>query len=290
MVSFPLFCAVVCHARLTRASRPVAAARIASSVCAPTGYAETAPAASRKPRSPPAISDQQSRRPARGHARSAGGNSATSRHRATTAPPIASAASTMRGSRRRAAASIEKPKRRRAAPDQRQRAAPGAERDAGGDAAGAEHTAEHEAPQRSRPRIPSASPIAASAYPRAQRTPATAPSPAHARAGRAPASISACAVPSVSAAVNRPCSNSIRTIGSLSTISPERRRQRQPDREFQPARFRMRHRMRGRRRAARGSVPAPARCPSRRRRCRAAVRSGDWRNRATTPPTATTRR
>ena len=44
------------------------------------------------------------------------------------------------------------------------------------------------------------------------------------------------------------------------------------------------------RRAPRVSFPESAPCPWRRRQCRAAVRAGGWRNRATIPPTARTMR
>ena len=68
----------------------------------------------------------------------------------------------------------------------------------------------------------------------------------------------------------------------------ERRGQRQPDRKLERARFRMRDDGLCRRPAARASARGSAPFPSRRRRCRAAARSGDWRNRATIPPTART--
>ena len=68
----------------------------------------------------------------------------------------------------------------------------------------------------------------------------------------------------------------------------ERRRQRQPDREFERRAIPHAQRRRGRRCARRASAPAPAPCPWRRRRCRAAARPGGWRNRATTPRMATT--
>ena len=123
------------------------------------------------------------------------------------------------------------------------RAAPGAERNAGGDAVGAEEMAEqdrerdrdHEALERSR--------AAASACPRGQKRPATAPWSAHGPAGASASQISACAVAALSSAANAPCSNSSRTIGSRQHDQSERRRQRQPDRQFEPARFRMRDRV-----------------------------------------------
>ena len=66
----------------------------------------------------------------------------------------------------------------------------------------------------------------------------------------------------------------------------ERCRQRQADREFEAARFRMRDRRRGSSPRTARVIPGSAPCPWRRRRYRAAVRPGGWRNRATIPPRA----
>ncbi len=227
-------------------------------------------------------------RPARchGHRRPAPAQTCAASH---STPPIASAASTMRGSRRRAAASIENPNstapcrikvtallhaparcRRRCRRRHRHGRAP--------------------APGRSRPQIPSTSPISGvNVSSRAKKDGDSALTSTW--AGRASAShISACAVAAVSAAVKAPCSNSIRTMGSREHDQSQRRRQCQADGKFERARLRHARPRCGRRRAPRASVPAPARHPWRRRQCRAAIRSGGWRNTATIPPPAMTTR
>ena len=179
---------------------------------------------------------------------------------------------------------------RGAAPDQGERVAPCPERDRGGDAAGAEEVTEQRRRARPRPQSPSASRTAASScLSRAKK------------AGDS-ALISTCA--------GRPSASQHQRMRGRRGIGSGERAvlEQQPHDRLAAARSiraspaapappRVRahaiahaQRHRDRRCRRRASVPAPARCPWRRRRCRAATRSGGWRNRATTPPKASSRR
>ena len=120
------------------------------------------------------------------------------------------------------------------------RAAPGAERDGGGDRRWRRTVAEHEGGddrhQRCRERRHSGVNVSS----RAKNAGDSALTSTC--AGRPSASqLSACAVAALSLAVNAPCSNSTRTIGSAEHDQAERRRQRQSDGEFEAAQFRMRN-------------------------------------------------
>ena len=140
--------------------------------------------------------------------------------------------------------------------------------------------------QRDRDRQARAAPRAsACACPRARRTPATAPSPAHGRQAERQ-SIERRRGRRVSLAVNAPCSNSTRTIGSPSTTSPSAAGSARPSANSRPRDSHARC-DRAIVAAHRARQPAPAPCRWRRRRCRAAIRSGGWQNRATTPRPAT---
>ena len=228
-------------------------------------------------------------RPARGHARSAASAGASRDAASHNSAPIASAATTMRGSRRRAAASIEKPnvsaplRIRVSAVLQAPSAMPAAmppapkkwpSRNASGDR---DHEALERREQR-RQRVLARKERRRQRLDQHMRGQAERQPHQRLRGGRGIG-----------------CGE-----GAVLEQHPhdrlaqhdqaERRRQRQPDRKFERRAIRHARSHAYRRRAPRASFRESAPCPWRRRRCRAAVRSGGWRNRATIPPTAMTTR
>ena len=126
----------------------------------------------------------------------------------------------MRGSRRRAAASIDKSERRRTAPDQGQRTAPCADMRCRRDAGRARYLAEDDC-QHDRDRHPFKRRQAAGRAYRWRAKNAGDSDLTRTCAGRPSASHSnVCAVAKLSDAVNTPCSNNSRTMGSPSTTNP----------------------------------------------------------------------